>query len=220
MPDLAIKFDEVIADELVNSLSFQVPAGSLGAIVTSRQVENDLQVRLVLGLEKFTAGSITVLGEDVGGASDKSLLSLRTRVAVVFPTGGLVSNLKVWENLVLPLQYHALYPPAEIEERGMAMLRAVRYKGALMELPGHLSLYEKRLIGLARAMLTNPELIIYNAILDGLSIGEKNALITAALSFHREKAGRTSLFLTPNPETVKEIPLDSCVLIKGSPSHG
>lgn len=215
----AIRFHNVVVDELPKQFSFVVPGGCMGTVIGSRQEESDLQVRLMLGLTMPAAGSVTVLGEDVGTSSAKALHGLRKRIAVVYPTGGLVSNLKVWENLILPLEYHALYPPQEIEEKGVAALDRVGYAGGLMELPGHLSLYERRQIGLARAMLTEPRLIIYNALLDGLSGSERSAVIAAATAFHLEKPERTSLFLTSNQESIKEAVTDSRNLINGSSSH-
>lgn len=217
--DEAIKFHNVVAEELIDGVSFAVPCGSITAMITSRQDESDLLIRLILGLSKPVAGSITMLGEDVATESENALNDVRKRVSVFYPSGGLVSNLKIWENLVLPLEYHSTCPPSEIEERGLAVLRRVGYSGKLMELPGHLSLYEKRLIGLARAMLTEPRLIVYNAILAGLSDDEKNTIISAALEFHREQPERTSLFMTANPETIKYIPFDSRILLKGSATH-
>ena len=216
--EYAIEFNEVVAEELVRGVSFTVPCGCLGAVVASRQEENDLQVRLMLGLTRPTSGTVTVLGEDVGGACEKQLIPLRKRIAVVFPTGGLVSNLKVWENLVLPLEYHSALTPQEIEDRGMGALARVGYGGGLMELPGHLSLYQKRQIGLARAMLVAPALVVYHALLDGLSTSERSAMIAAVLRFQNESPGRTSLFMTTNQESIKEIPLDGSTIIKGSSS--
>lgn len=214
-----LQFHNVVAEELPRKVSFNLPGGCLAAVITSRQGESDSLARLILGLARPAAGSIRLLGEDIGTAPEKVLYALRKRVAVVFPTGGLVSNLKVWENLVLPLEYHAACPQAEVEERGLAALRRVGYGGRLMEIPGHLSHYEKRLIGVARAMLTEPELIVYSAVLAGLSGGEKSGIIAAALEFHREKPGRTLLFISPDPETIKEIPFDSFIVLKGSASH-
>lgn len=214
----AIRFQNVVAGELTEGVSFAVREGSLAAIITSRQDENDQLARLMLGLSKPVGGSIMILGEDVS-ASEKTLNDLRKRVAVVNPAGGLVSNLKVWENLVLPLEYHAVYPRSEIEERGLAILRRVGYSGKLMELPGHLSPYEKRLICLCRAMLTEPRLIIYNAILAGLGSEEKDCIISTAMEYHRGKPGITSLFMTPNPETIKNMVFDSRILLKGRASH-
>ena len=207
--DLALTFQDVVAAELLQKLSFAIAAGSRAALITSRQEESDLQVGLMLGLTKPTTGSITLLGEDVGAASEDGLNALRREVAVVFPRGGLVSNLKVWENLVLPLEYHSSYTPQEIEEKGVAALHRVGYAGPLMALTWHLSLYQKRQIGLARAMLMEPRLIIYNEILAGLNSEEKDAIVAVAAAFHREQPERTSVFMTPNEETILGVPLDS-----------
>ena len=217
--DEAIKYRDVVAENLPGAVSFALPGGSLAAIITSRQDENDQLVRLMLGLSKPDAGCIALLGEDVGTAPQAALDDLRKRSAVVFPSGGLISNLKVWENLVLPLEYHLALSQAELEEKGLAMLRRVGYSGGLMQLPGHLSHYERRQVGMARAMLTEPELIIYNAVLGGLSGDEKEVMTAAALAFHRGKPGRTSLFITPSPETVKDIAFDRVILLKGSSPH-
>ena len=214
----AIKFHEVVADQLPQQICYALPRGSLAGVISSRQEENDLQVRLILGFARPVAGRLTVLDLEPGAASEKALIALRRRIAVLFPTGGLVSNLKVWENLVLPLEYHASCGQEEIEARGVAALGRVGYEGGLMELPAHLSLYQRKQVGLARAMLTEPSLLIYNSLLDGLSDRENAAMSAAALAFHRESEQRTSLFLTPNQETIKGLSLDSRILIKGSSS--
>ena len=85
-----------------------------------------------------------------------------------------------------------------------------------MELPGPLPLYEKRLIGLARAMLTEPELIIYNAILAGLRGEEKSSIISTIMEFHRQDPKRSSLFVTPNLELISDVPFDSRIFLHGS----
>ena len=216
----AVTFDKVVADELLQELSFSVPSGSMAAALTQRQEESCLQVRLMLGLLQPLSGSVTLLGERLGSASDKALNALRREVAVVYPTGGLISNLKVWENLVLPLEYFSLYPPKEIEERGVAALKRVGYAGGLMELPGHLSLYSRKQVGLARAMLLNPRLVIYDEILTGLSGDERGSIIECVEEFHRETPGRTSLFLTANEDAIREIPVETRIAIKGSSVHG
>ena len=216
----AVNFDKVVADELLEEVSFTIPAGSFAAAITARQEENELQVKLMLGLAKPRSGSITVLGEEPASATDRVLNALRRRVAVVYPSGGLISNLKVWENLVLPLEYYSLYPQSEIEERGMRALERVGYAGELMELPGHLSLYGRRQIGLARAMLVEPRLVIYDEILAGLSGEQRQAIIEIAGTFHRESPGRTSVFMTANEQAVREIPVEIRIAMKGSSVHG
>lgn len=216
----AVKFESVVTDELQQEVSFSVPAGSISAAFTVRQEESYLQVRLMLGLLQPLSGSVTLLGEHLGTASEKKLNALRRRTAVVYPTGGLISNLKVWENLVLPLEYFSLYPMREIEERGMAALKRVGYGGGLMELPGHLSLYSRKQVGLARAILLEPRLVIYDEILTGLSGDQRGDILEIIEEFHRGTPGRTSLFLTANEEGLGEIPVETRIAMKGSSGHG
>lgn len=216
----AVRFDKVLADELLEEVSFGIPGGSIAAVISTRREESELQVRLALGLAQPLAGSVTLLGEDLGAATERMLIALRRQVAVVYRTGGLISNLKVWENLVLPLEYFSLYPPDEIEERGSAALQRVGYTGGLMELPGHLSLYAKRQVGLARALLLDPGLVIYDEILTGLSGEQRSALAEVIEEFHRESPGRTSLFFTADEEAIKEIPVEIRIAGRGSSVHG
>jgi phospholipid/cholesterol/gamma-HCH transport system ATP-binding protein len=216
----AVKFENVVAGELQQPVSFSIPAGCKAAAITARQEENDLQARLMLGLTKPLSGSVTVLGEPLVSAPEKALQALRRQVAVIYPTGGLISNLKVWENLVLPLEYFSLCPAGEIEERGMAALNRVGYTGDLMELPGHLSLYARRKVGIARAMLLNPRLVICNEILTGLSGDQRSTVLALLEEFHRESPERTSLFLTADEDALRELQVDTRIVIKGSSAHG
>lgn len=207
----AVRFDRVTADSLLENISFTIPCGALAALVTPKHEVNELLVRVMLGMAGRASGRLTVLGCDVTAASTDELYGLRRRVAVVHPSGGLVSNLKVWENLVLPLEYRAGNTPEEIEEQGLAVLSRLEYDGGLMELPGPLALYKKRLIGLGRAILSAPELIVYNGILTGISGQERALIVKTAMEFHKECEGRTSLFITANPETIVDIPFDTRV---------
>lgn len=211
----AVRFHNVTTDSL-EIVNFLVAAGALAALVTPRQEVNEVLVLLMLGMTAPSAGSVTVLGCEVTAASPEDLYELRRRVAVVHPSGGLVSNLKVWENLILPLEYHSGLAPEEIEERGLAVLRRLRYEGGLMDLPGPLPLYKKRLIGLGRAMLAEPELIIYDGVLNGLGEAEKSLVVETALAYHKEREGRASLFITANPETIRDIAFDSRVTLGGN----
>ena len=209
--DAVLAFAKVAAAQFSGPLSFSVPGGALTALVTPSQGQRDQLVRLLLGLERPGAGSVLVLGREPAGCSPRALSELRRELAVVFPSGGLIANLKVWENLVLPLEYHSGLPPQEVEKRGRSALRLAGYQGSLAELPGHLSPYQRRQVGLARAVLTRPRLIVYNGIFAGVSDLERSALVAAALAVHREEPGRAALFLTSDRELVREISPDCCI---------
>jgi len=96
-------------------------------------------------------------------------------VVIVPHNGGLISNLSVWENIMLPLQYHAIEVAGTPQDAvlhlllqcGLADEAAV--SGLLLKRTDNLSLLEKRTVGFVRAMLMRPELIIYDVLNEGLS---------------------------------------------------
>ncbi|GFO55645.1 hypothetical protein GMSM_26520 [Geomonas sp. Red276] len=215
----AIVFDQVRGGEVLEEVTLSVPKGSRAAVISSRQEDCDLLLRLMLGLAAPDSGTVTVLGQEVATLSEKALNLFRREVAVVQSSGGLVSNLKVWENLVLPLEYHSKLSSADIEERGAAALQEVGYTGRLMELPAHLSVYQKRQIGLARAILTDPPLAVYQGIFSGLSGSERNSLVAAINRFNKGNPERTALFLATDEAALKDLDINLRISVKGSSAH-
>lgn len=104
-------------------------------------------------------------------------------VVVVPHNGGLISNLRVWENIVLPVQYHGIEVAGKLEDNVAQLLvkcgmeDEAALSDLLLKLPDQLSLYEKRLVGFVRAMLMSPELLIYDSLNEGLS---RKELVRAA----------------------------------------
>lgn len=96
-------------------------------------------------------------------------------VVIVPHNGGLISNLPVWENIILPVQYHSIDLAGTLEDNVASLLLrcGLADESAVSELllkrPDQLSLLEKRMVGFVRAMLMSPELIIYDVMNEGLS---------------------------------------------------
>lgn len=208
---------EVTAPELTDAISFSIPRGSLCSLLAPGRAASAALLRLILGFERPLAGRLEVLGEVPGESVD--LQTLRRRMAVVQPTGGLVSNLKVLENILLPLSFFAERPAEANEERALAILKRLGYQGNVMEMPGHLSLFQRRLVGLARAILMDSDLVIYHELLADLSDGQRRILVEAALSFHRQRPGRTSLFLTANAGSLGSTPFEHSISLLEKSVH-
>lgn len=204
-------FQRVADGPSLQSVSFAVEPGALVAFHSPKQEASDGIVRLLLGLRRPESGSVTVLGMDPAALAEPELSRFRQRLAVVFPDGGLVSNLKVFENVLLPGYYHGRQPLPALEERGEELLRRVGYDGALMELPGNLSLYQRRLVGQARAFMMEPELMVYNGVLGGLNEEERGRIIANATAFHQATPGMTSILLTTQPEAVLGLDLSPVI---------
>lgn len=201
-----IKVEHIALAELPEAASFTVEAGSMVVIVTPKDEVSASLTRLITGLERPRSGTIFLFGTDIATFSEREMYAARRRVGVAFGSGGLVSNLKVWENLTLPLCYHQHVRSEELEECGVALLNRLGYTEKLMALPGHLTISQKKLIGCARAMLIDPDVILYESPVLGLNAEEKNRFFRIAAEFHKEKTGRVSLFITSNQGVAGALP--------------
>lgn len=129
-------------------------------------------------------------------------LSARKDVAVVAHDGGLIGNLNVWENLSLPVHYHASQIGGGLEGRVMELFRHCGLPGdreirrLFRKLPGELSLYERRLAGFVRAMLVEPELMVYDRIYDGLARDDASRMVRLDSLFHFYFPFRISVLLS------------------------
>ncbi|MDD2700566.1 MAG: hypothetical protein PHH36_04940 [Sideroxydans sp.] len=102
-------------------------------------------------------------------------LGAQAGVVIAPHNGGLISNLRVWENIILPVQYHGIELSDGLEAHVTTLLDQcgmsdeTLMSALMLKLPDQLTLYEKRLVGFVRAMLMEPEFIVYDGLNEGLS---------------------------------------------------
>lgn len=136
-----------------------------------------------------------------------------TALAAIVPAdGGLIGNLKIWENLVLPAAYHGDGKPryGELEQRAARVFAQFGISGASFEalcttLPDHLGRFEQRLCAFVRAMLTEPRIMVYDSLFDGLSREETGKVLAFDRSFHAQFPLGTSLHLTADLPTLPDL---------------
>ena len=212
-----IRFERVTKGP-VRNLSFDIESGGTAKILFDSEDRKNILFGLLAGLQRPEAGRILFFGEDLFSHEEKERLALFQRVGVVPAHGGLISNLKAWENLLLPAWYHrgltaeqAERPVAEIFdhlEPGEAGL-----KQRMGELPGQLSLYERRVVALARAMLMEPDILIYDFTFTGLERDAAQRLMKLTGEFHGRRAGRVSLYLCPDDAVSARLAADSTITV-------
>jgi len=188
------------------AISFAICGGDMIILLTPKDEVSASLTNLLIGLEKPSSGKIFLFGFDTAARSDQELRDARRRIGIAYGSGGLVSNLKAWENLTLPLYYHQHLSHEEIKTRGLSLLGRLGYTGKLMDLPGNLSLSQKKIIGVARAMLIAPDMILYESPVSGMDQEEKNNFFKIAEEFHRENPDRSSVFITSDRDVVRYLP--------------
>lgn len=209
-----IKLECASLKGLLECASFSMPEGNFCAVLAETDFDKNLILRALTGLTRLDSGRVFIFGKEISSITYAELGEVRKKMGVVLNSGGLVSNLKVWENLMLPLAYHASISYNDMEEKMMNVLNNLGYNDDLNMLPGPLPTYKKKLLGLARAILTEPELIIYDSVFDGLSADIRSRVLEVVNAFHEEKKGRASLFLATSEGSIKGIKAKHVYVLK------
>jgi phospholipid/cholesterol/gamma-HCH transport system ATP-binding protein len=200
----------------LHGLSFDVAPGTSAKIVVASEERHTALQRLLFGLLPPERGEVYLLNEPVYRLPAQERLRLFRRVAIVPEGGGLISNLKVWENILLPRAYHAAFDDAEIETRILGLFREFGFgdqdTARLMgRLPDTLPAHEKRLIALARAMLTDADVVIYDYLFSGLERKVAMDLVALTGEFQRRKTGRASLHVCADDAFATLIAVDQSI---------
>ncbi|MCY2958717.1 MAG: ATP-binding cassette domain-containing protein [Planctomycetota bacterium] len=206
-PDPVIELRDVVKSfgpqRVLDGLSLAVPRGKCLAIMGPSGTGKSVILRHVIGLIRADSGLVAVEGRDVAKLSRKDLSALRKRMGFLFQEGALINWLSVGENVALPLRENTDLGDAEIRERVQAKLELVHIPDAWEKMPSQISGGMKKRVGLARALITDPEIVLYdepNAGLDpeiSQSINDllrelhERLRVTALLVEHRVRCIRT-----------------------------
>lgn len=210
----AVSFREVAACDLFEGLTFEVEAGRSALILTSGEDEGAVLLRLITGLTHPSRGALHVCGQSPGDLAPAQLYQLRRQIGVVPSNGGMISNLKLWENITLPIIYGKGQISAEAEEHVVDCLRRLGYSGNIMAMPAHLTLYEKRVAAFIRATLCQPRIMVYGNCFEDMPAAARRVFITATAEFQAAAAERTSLYLASSAEVARELSADVVITVQ------
>jgi len=179
-PDYALQFDNVsIAfDEKVvlDRISFQLPYGETKALFGVAGSGKSTLLKLAIGLIRPDSGRIFVLGDEVTSMSEQELFELRRRVGIVFQESALFDSLKVYENVAFRLMEEHI-SAEEIERRVREALRFVELERTYDMYPSELSGGMRRRVAIARAIITKPEVLLYDSPTGGLDPVTSNTIV-------------------------------------------
>jgi len=162
--DVQLAFEE---NKVLRGVSFQLRRGETKVLLGIAGSGKSTMLKLALGLLKPDSGCIEVLGEEVSSMKEEDLFALRRRVGMVFQESALFDSLTVEENVSYRLrEEHA--PEDEIKRRVIEALRFVELEHTLEKFPSELSGGMRRRVAIARAIINEPEVILYDSPTGGL----------------------------------------------------
>jgi phospholipid/cholesterol/gamma-HCH transport system ATP-binding protein len=153
---------------IFSGLTLSIPRGRITAIMGPSGTGKTTLMRLITGQIKPSGGRILFDGQDVPSLKRADLYKLRLRMGMLFQNGALLTDRNVFENVAFPLREHTRLPNELIRHIVLTKLQAVGLRGAAGLSPAELSGGMSRRVALARAMATDPELLIYDEPFTGL----------------------------------------------------
>jgi phospholipid/cholesterol/gamma-HCH transport system ATP-binding protein len=166
LKNVSISFGEL---QVLNDVSANFPAGETTAILGQSGAGKSVILKLLVGLLQADSGQVEVLGTDIGAASERELYTLRRRLGMLFQHSALFESLSVAENVAFPLEQQKPRPDSrEITQRVAEALESVGLKGFETRHVSELSGGQRKRVGLARAIITKPEILLFDEPNSGL----------------------------------------------------
>jgi phospholipid/cholesterol/gamma-HCH transport system ATP-binding protein len=187
-----------------NDVSLTIPRGKVTAIMGPSGTGKTTLLRLIGGQLKPDSGSITVNNYDINKLSRKELYAARRKMGMLFQNSALFTNLSAFENVAFPLREHTKLPEELIRDIVLMKLQAVGLRGARHLMPSELSGGMGRRVALARAMVMDPELIMYDEPFTGLDPIALGVIVKLIRELN-DALGMTSIVVSHDVQEVSHI---------------
>ena len=191
-----------------------IPRGSIVAIMGPSGVGKTTILRLISGQLHPSRGSIEVNGKLISSLPRRQLYECRKEIGVLLQNGALFTDLTVFENIATPLREHTKLSENEITERVLAKLESVGLLGTQDLMPDSLSGGMARRVALARAVILNPKIVLFDEPMTGLdpiAMSTVGSLIRET----NDQLGLTSVIVTHNVDQMKKL-VDHCFILAGA----
>lgn len=191
--------DKVVHD----GLSFGLRRGEILSLFGGSGTGKSVCLRSIIGLERPDGGEIVFRGQDISKLTEHQLIDVRKQIAYVFQNGALFDSMSVQDNIAYSLIEHTSLPDDEIRAKIEAMLKLVSMQGSEHLLPASLSGGMQKRVGLARAIILEPEVILYDEPTAGLDpVNTKNLL---DIMDKLRGMGRSGIFVTHDIPAALEV---------------
>ncbi len=164
--DLSVSFG---SQEVLRNISLDIPAGQTVALLGESGCGKTVLMKSIIGLVQPTRGAIMFDGEDINLLNDRQLSHIRLRFGFVFQNAALFDSMTIGQNVAFPLRQHGRFTNEQIREMVLSRLSEVGLPDSVVfKKPAELSGGMRKRVGLARALIMNPELIMYDEPTTGL----------------------------------------------------
>ncbi len=189
--DVHLAFDD---RTVLDSLSFKVMKGESKIILGGSGSGKSTTIKLVLGLLKPDRGQVLVDGEDITNYNETQMMRVRRKIGMIFQEGALFDSLSVYENVAFKLHEQGV-PEDQVESEVRRMLHFVNLEDAIDKMPAELSGGMRRRVGIARALVGDPKIVMFDEPTAGLDPPTARTICELAMKL-RDLEDVSSIFVT------------------------
>jgi len=205
--DVTIVYD---GRKVLDDLSFKVMKGETKIILGGSGCGKSTTIKLVLGLIKPDNGQILVDGEDVTNYSEADMMRVRKKIGMIFQEGALFDSLSVYENVAFKLHEQGV-SEEDVEAEVRRMLRFVNLEAAIDKMPSELSGGMRRRVGIARALVGDPKIVMFDEPTAGLDPPTARTICELAMKL-RDLEDVSSIFVTHEMNNVEYLTSEYAVV--------
>jgi len=202
------------SQKVLNGLDLAIPAGQITAIIGPSGEGKSVLLRHIIGLMQPDSGDIEIDGESILGIRRSELNRIREKFGMLFQNAALFDSMNVFENVAFPLQEKTTLSKSEIRTRVLSALEDVGLKNVEQKFTDELSGGMKKRVGLARALLLNPKIILFDEPTTGLDPIIKRAIHQLIRETHA-KFGFTAVIVSHEIPDIFDIAQNVAMLFRG-----
>ncbi len=189
--DVHLSFDD---KKILDGISFTVRRGETKVILGRSGGGKSTTIRLILGLLKPDSGQILIDGEDITDYTEVEMMQVRKKIGMVFQEGALFDSLSVYDNVAYRLHEQGV-AEEEVEKEVRRMLQFVDLEDSIDKMPAELSGGMRRRVGIARALVGDPEIVMFDEPTAGLDPPTARTICELAIKL-RDLEDVSSIFVT------------------------
>ncbi len=186
-------------------VSLTVPAGEICVMLGPSGTGKSVLLKTIIGLLKPDRGSVVIQGTDIATCPEKELYEIRKLFGVLFQDGAMFGSMNLYDNIAFPLREHTKKTESQIREVVMEKLDLVGLLGTEDKLPGEISGGMRKRAGLARALVLNPEIVLFDEPDSGLDPVRTSFLNQLIVDLNAQ-IDATFLIVTHDINTARTVP--------------
>jgi phospholipid/cholesterol/gamma-HCH transport system ATP-binding protein len=199
---------------VLTDVDLRIEKSEVAVIIGGSGAGKTTLLRVLIGLERPTSGKVVVAGIDLAALSERELNRARRKFGMVFQYSALLDSMNVFDNVAFPLREHTKLKSNEIRDKVLDKLKVLGLEGTHQRFPSQLSGGMRKRVGLARALMLEPEVLMYDEPTSGLDPITARMVDDMVLET-RERFGVTSIVISHDMAGALQIADRIFVLSKG-----